>query len=102
MYNTRLRKSRNWNDGTEKTISLNRNNEGMMNATEIKKISNKILQKAKKENKNIELMILGRPIHGGLVLLKSFESDIDVMDEDDYLKGRVLNEAKFNDFFNLN
>lgn len=85
----------------EQTYKITRKDNKMkITPSDIKNIVKSLNEQAKKKNENIKIMVRG--LNGlRMFTLKGFSTDLFVLDEDDYFKGKVRDTQKFADFAQL-
>ena len=87
---------------SQKTFQLHKNNHSEIKPDEIKAVCKSFLEKAP-EGTRLRVRALGIDKFNtiGFATLKSLDKDLEVLDEEDYLKGKVKDTSKFKKFSQL-
>ena len=99
-YNKQILKTVKIGKVQQTTVQMSRNDKKMLSMDEIAEISKSIQTQADKKNEKIKIMIRGLNIDKWYTL-KSFHSDLNPDEVDDYLEGLVHDTHKFKDFFQI-
>jgi hypothetical protein len=82
------------------TVQLSRTDKKNLSIDDIAEIAKSIQTQADKKKEKIKMMIRGLNIDKWYTV-KSFDSDLNADEIDDYLDGQVHDTNKFNDFFQI-
>ena len=99
-YNKQILKTVKIGKVQQTTVQMSRNDKKMLSMDEIAEISKSIQTQADKKNEKIKIMIRGLNIDKWYTL-KSFHSDLNADEVDDYLEGLVHDTHKFKYFFQI-
>ena len=84
-------------DSTMHTVHVHKTNKSKMTVKQIKALT-KSLQEKFGENIQLRIRALGPD---KWTTLKTFESELNVLDEEEYYRGKVREHAKFMEFYQL-
>ena len=95
--NTQLLKTR--PNNSRKILNIRKKNNQELSVNDIRQIHKLVI--AKNANKNSQLLFIAQGINRRYCLNNYGNDELNLLDEDEYSKGRVKDNSKFSDFFTL-
>lgn len=101
LFNSNIVSEKQVGNLKETAIKVTRQDNKMIDPEEVRNLIHDLMKEAKKKFPNYKMRVRGLNISSWFTLKGFSDADIDLEDVDTYLHGKVSNEAKFAQFFQL-